>query len=156
MSDDLEGTREGLRQSFREQHATLREIIEGLDAEALNWKPADETNSLAVLYTHMLGAEDSLLAAALGEAVDRDRDAEFRISVPDADALLRRIDEVEANTLARIDRLTAEDLGTVRKRAGDRLGREKLGSWWVLHALTHNGEHLGQALLTKQLYEQQS
>ena len=38
----------------------------------------------------------------------------------------------------------------------DRLGRRFLGSWWIFHVLEHNREHIGQAGLTRQLYQEQA
>lgn len=153
-SDGMQGVRQGLQQILREQHETMRSLIDGLDHDTLHWEPGEETNSLAVLYTHLLGAEEFLVGTTVGEVVARDRDAEFRSPLQDVESLLRRIDEVERRTAAWIDRLTAEHLTTIRQPAGDRLDRRHLGSWWIFHAIEHNREHIGQALLTRQLYEQ--
>ncbi len=156
MAQGIEVLRDGLRQTLREQHQVMRELIQGVDTEALNWSPGPEMNSLAVLYAHLLDAERFLLAVALGETIQRDRAAAFRYQAPDTAMLLQLIDSVEAESLARVDRLTEEDLATVRTPAGDRLNRRFPGIWWVLHAIEHNREHIGQAMLTRQLYEQRS
>lgn len=154
MAAGIDALRAALRQAFTEQHQVMRDLVQGLDADALNWSPGPEMNSIAVLYAHLLDAERFLLAAALGETVERDREAAFRYRAPDAAALVQLIDAVEAESLARIDRLTEDDLATVRAPAGDRLNRRYPGAWWVLHALGHDREHIGQAMITRQLYEQ--
>lgn len=154
MADATQAVRDGTKQALKEQHDAWREVVAGLSPEAINWAPGPETNSIAVLLTHALGAEESLLSAAVRQSVSRDRDAEFRTQAPDASALLRRVDEVEGRTAALVDRLTADDLAEIRQPAGDRLNRHFPGIWWVLHAVEHNREHLGQAMLTRQLYEQ--
>mgnify|MGYP001048100802 CR=1 FL=1 len=156
MAQGVDALRDALRQALCEQHQVMRDLIQGLDAAALNWSPGPEMNSIAVLYAHLLDAERFLLAAALGETVQRDREAAFRYQAPDAVALLQLIDAVEAESLARVDRLTEADLAAVRAPAGDRLNRRFPGAWWVLHALGHDREHIGQAMLTRQLYEQRA
>jgi hypothetical protein len=156
MAQGISALRDALRQALREQHQVMRDLIQGLDVAALNWSPGPEMNSIAVLYAHLLDAERFLLAAALGETVQRDREAAFRYRAPDAAALLQLIDSVETESMARVDRLTEADLAAVRAPAGDRLNRRFPGAWWVLHALGHDREHIGQAMLTRQLYEQRA
>lgn len=156
MADTMQTLRDGFKQSLKDQHDTWREIIAGQSAEALNWSPGPEMNSIAVLVTHSLGAEEFLLSAAVGQAMDRDRAAEFRAKAPDAAALARQIDELEQRTAALVDRLTPDDLSEVRQPVGDRLDRRHPGIWWLLHAVEHNREHIGQALMTRQLYEQRT
>jgi hypothetical protein len=154
MDDALDALRGALTQIFREQHATLREVVDGLDATALNWRPGEDTNSIAVLCAHILGSEDFLSATAVGDTIPRDREAEFAVEATDAPALARQVDAVEARVLERIARLTADDLAVQRAPANDPRGRRAPGSWWILHAVEHCREHIGQALLTRQLYEQ--
>jgi hypothetical protein len=55
----------------------VREEIRGLDAEALNWTPGPETNSIAVLVTHLLGSEMEMWRIVRGLPSDRDRASEF-------------------------------------------------------------------------------
>lgn len=155
MTDALTTFREGLKTALAEQHQDMRQVIEGLDAEALNWAPGPETNSIAVLIAHSLGAEHSLITTALADPVDRDREAEFQTEASDAGELAGLIDRVDGIVPGLIDRLTAEDLEAERSRPNDRLGRTKPGIWWLLHAAEHNREHMGQMFLTRQLYEQQ-
>ena len=74
----LSAVRQGVSQVLREQHEAIRQTLAGLDTAALNWSPGPEMNSIAVIFTHMLGAEDAITATVLGEPIERDRDAEFR------------------------------------------------------------------------------
>ena len=68
----------------------VRELIAGLPADALNWRPVvgtDEhaTNSLAVLAAHVAGAEHFWIAEVVGRRpTTRDRDAEFGTVAADA------------------------------------------------------------------------
>ena len=155
VADALTSLQVGLKTIFAEHHDDMRGLVRDLDADALNWRPGPETNSLAVLVTHLLGAEHSCVTTALGEPIDRDRDAEFLARATGPEELLALIDHVDSVLPGLIDRLTADDLAAERTRPGDRLGRTRSGIWWVLHAMRQSREHIGQMMLTRQLYEQQ-
>lgn len=154
MESAIESLRAGLKRVLAEQHDVWREVVSGLDATALNWVPGAEMNAVVVLLTHALGAEQFLVATAVGRTVERDRAGEFLASAPDATSLLRHIDEVDASVAALLDHVSEADLAEVRQPQGDRLNRRNPGIWWLLHAVEHSNEHLGQAMLTRQLYEQ--
>ncbi|MBX6753068.1 MAG: DinB family protein [Thermorudis peleae] len=154
MSTSVEAFRAALRRILQDQHQALREVIDGLDSDALNWTPGPMTNSLSVLCAHLLEAERFLLSTACGEEYPRDREAAFQYRAPDAAALRAMIDQGEATVLSLVDRLSEDDLVAERAPAADRLGRHGQGVWWALRAVEHNREHIGQALLTRQLYEQ--
>ncbi|HEX3723486.1 MAG TPA: DUF664 domain-containing protein [Nitrolancea sp.] len=153
MADEIQGIRDGLKLIMNDQFDTLRSILDGLDDDAVNWVPGPETNSIAVLYTHLLGAENSMTATVASESFERDRDAEFRVKEGVA-SLTKLVNDTEGRVMPRIDKLSLEALAINHAPAGDRLGRNHLGSWWIFHAVEHSREHIGQALLTRQLYEQ--
>lgn len=155
MADALVSLCEGWKAMSAEHHQDMRDIVAGQDAEGLNWRPGPETNSLAVLVTHILGAELSCVTTALGSPSNRDRDAEFRAVADGPEELIAEIDRIDGMIPGLIDQLSAEDLETMRTRPHDRLNREKPGIWWLLHGMRHTREHIGQMLLTKQMYEQQ-
>ncbi len=156
MSEDLVAVvRQAVEATLREQHQVLRDLVRGLDEAMLNWVPGPEMNSIAVLVGHLLDAERYLVAAALGETVERDREAWFRYRAPSDTALLELIDRVEAETLERLSRLTAEALSREWTPPNDRLGRRFTGLRWLLHAIGHNREHIGHAALTRQLAERE-
>ena len=148
----VEEIKEGMRRIFHDQHKRWREVVTGLDAAALNWKPGEDTNSLAALVAHTCDAERFLMAIALGIKLDRDREAKFRTVVTGADELLKLIDETEAETDDYIDRLNNDLLVAEHSHPG----RTHTGIWWALHGIEHSTEHIGQALLTRQMYEQRS
>ena len=150
--DMVEKIIDSIRRILHDQHNRWRNVVFGLDAEALNWRPGEDTNSLAVLAAHTCDAERFLMAIALGITVDRNREAKFRIVVSGADELLKIIDETEAVIDDYIDRLTGDSLAAEHSVSG----RTHTGAWWALHALEHSTEHIGQALLTRQMCEQRS
>lgn len=151
MSDPVSAVRESVGQILQTQHSGWREIVTGLSPEALNWKPGDETNSIAVLISHALDAERFLLATSVDAEIDRDREAKFRVEASSADELLALIDQTERDGNGYLEMLTTDHLGQEIARTT----RSHTGSWWLLHAVEHSCEHLGQASLTKQLWEQQ-
>jgi uncharacterized damage-inducible protein DinB len=155
MADALLSFREGLKILASEHHQDMRETVSGLDADALNWRPGPDTNSLAVLVIHILGAEHSCVTTALGDPIERDRDAEFRAVAESPSDLIAEIDRIDSLLPALIDQVTAEDLDAVRTRPNDRLNRANPGVWWLLHGMRHTREHIGQMFLTRQMYEQQ-
>lgn len=150
MSDPVAAVRESIRQILQTQHAGWRDIVTGLSADALNWKPGDETNSIAVLISHALDAERFLLATSVDAEIDRDRDAKFQVNASSAGELLALIDQTESDGNGYLEALTAERLGQEITRTT----RSHTGSWWLLHSIEHSCEHLGQAALTKQMWEQ--
>lgn len=155
MADAITSFQQGIKIVIAEHHQDMRDTVAGLDADALNWRPGPETNSLAVLVIHLLGAQHSCVTTALNEPIERDRDAEFQATADGPDELIAEIDRIDGLMPGLIERVTAEDLEAERSRPNDRLGRTKPGIWWILHAVEHNREHIGQMFLTRQMYEQQ-
>ena len=138
-----------IAEQFQAVHGLLRDEVRDLSVEELNWKPAPETNSIAVLVVHTLGSEAEVLRVAANVPGERDRPAEFRVEANDAEDLLREIDQADAYIEAMAPRITAEDLAADRPR-GDR--PPETGLHWLLTNYGHAREHLGHIQLTKQLY----
>ena len=138
-----------IAEQFKVVHGQLRDEVRGLSAEELNWKPAPETNSIAVLVVHTLGSEAEVLRVAANVPGERDRPAEFRVSASNAEDLIKEIDEADAYIEAMAPRITAEDLAAERPR-GERL--PETGLHWLLTNYGHAREHLAHIQLTKQLY----
>jgi hypothetical protein len=152
MSNAVETVKKGMKQLFQEQYAEWRKIVDGLDADGLNWTPGEDTNSLAALVAHTCDANRFIMAIATGVTLDRDREGKFRLVASDAGDLLKIIDAGEAEVNGYVDRLT-EDLLVAEQTA---LNRTNTGACWAMRALAHSREHLGHAFLTRQMYEQRS
>jgi hypothetical protein len=129
-------------------HADLRVLLQDLPGETLNWQPGPETSSLYVLITHLLGSEHYLLSAAAGAVIVRDRDAEFRAQGTDAAGLYRLLDAAGEHCRELRPQITPDTLSAP-------VGGRHTGASYLLRAVAHSGEHWGQALLTRQLWEQQ-
>jgi uncharacterized damage-inducible protein DinB len=141
-----------LNEHFRELHADTVKTIESLPAEALDWIPGPEMNSIAVLVAHMTGAERYWIGLALNKPPDRDREAEFRIQGLGADVLKTHLvsaDDYARQTLARF---SLTDLEAVRQ--SPRNAKTFTVGWCLSHALEHTALHTGHIQLTRQLWDQ--
>ncbi len=139
------------REVLERSRADISEALQGLPPEALNWRPAgDDTNSIAVLATHSLHSTRWWLAVALGERLPaRHRPSEFRASALDAESLLQLLDEMSADCLALVEKDRDVDWSAVRQTP-----ELMPAAWALLHSLSHLREHVGQMMLTRQLWEQ--
>ncbi len=140
-------------QSARDQAAAFNSLLEGLDRDAINWRPGGDTNSIAVLAIHAWGAAQAWTARAAGREIERDRPSEFRtVATPEEvrDSIARALERVEQHLAA----VEPDRYGETWQSPGgdERLTRAEC----LLHALEHTREHLGQAMLTRQLWEQRT
>lgn len=129
-------------------------LIADLPAEALNWRPLPGVddhamNSLAVLATHLAGAEHFWIAEVIGgRPATRDRSAEFVVQAEDAQALVQRLDAVGRETGEVFAGLTAADLDGAREVRG----KSVTVRWGILHVVDHTALHLGHMQITYQLW----
>ncbi len=148
MADSLlEATREVLSESLQDLTSTL----EGRSAEEMNRRPAGEdTNGLAVLVIHALYSTRSWLSLATGaELPPRDRPAEFRTVVDNADNFRTLAGRIAAECRALLNVSTFDPAATgVATWTGDE-PESVTAAWALLHAVSHLGEHVGHAQLTR-------
>jgi uncharacterized damage-inducible protein DinB len=138
----------------------LKDLIAGFDGlpgQALDWKPAGEdTNSIAVLVTHVLHSTRSWLSIAIGAPLpERDRNSEFRVKSDDATALLNFAHEFSRQISTLLESVDEIDWSANRKthaRPGN-APEEVPASWALLHAIEHLREHVAHVGLTRQLWE---
>jgi uncharacterized damage-inducible protein DinB len=132
----------------------VADLVRSIPDEALNWRPIDgaddhATNSVAVLATHLAGAEHFWMAEVVGRyPPTRDRDAEFVTTVESGDALLRRLEEVAAETRDVLSSISQEELNDSRLVRGKQVPIR----WAILHVIDHSSLHLGHIQLTYQLW----
>ena len=142
---------------LKESLAELRLAVEGVPAEALNWKPGgEETNSIAVLATHVLHSTRSWLSVAVAGTELGGRDREFLTTEDDPGALLRLVDEMSAECTVLLRDAGDVDWSATRKidaLAWDPDVKEVPAAWALLHALEHLGQHVGHCSLTRQLWQ---
>ncbi|CAN5526486.1 hypothetical protein BH09CHL1_BH09CHL1_31290 [soil metagenome] len=128
------------------------QLASGIGDDGLQWKPpAEAANSIAVMLTHTLGnARENVLEILCGEAVNRDRDSEFVDRPVTAESLAEQWSELKARLVAKLSTVPAIELDRVRShpRRGEIDGRSIL-----IVATRHAAEHLGQAELTRDLWQ---
>ena len=139
----------------------LRAAIDRLPDEALNWKPAgEETNSVAVLVTHVLHSTRSWISTAVGVPLpDRDRSSEFRVTAKRTADLLALLDEFGSQILGLLNNARDIDWAANRKthmRPDPSLPDYVPASFALLHAIEHFGQHVAHVSLTRQLWEARS
>jgi len=123
--------------------------LDGLSPDELNWRPIESANSLYVLANHIIGTtEENLLGVLCGRSVRRQREAEFAVKGESAESVCSKWRELQELVRQNLGLLSAEELDRKREhpRRGQVTGREVL-----IIVARHAAEHMGQALLTRDL-----
>ncbi len=136
---------------IRHRRADVLKILDGLDADAMNWHPlSDETNSIYALAVHLLGAERNWIHHRTGgRNIERDRASEFRAKGDDVTALRAQYETVERETREILERLTEPEMDVLHNDGKDKFTFR----FCILHIIDHYAEHVGQMALTRQLWE---
>ncbi len=131
--------------------AEIHKLLHDLPAEALDWAPSDEGNSIAVLAAHLAGSIKYWLGDVLANRESRrDRDAEFVTRGVDAVELATRLEAAVTDVEPIVAALTFDDLA--KNRFSPRNGREYSVAWVLNHALEHCALHVGHAQVTGQVW----
>jgi hypothetical protein len=149
MNGDVSSTLIAL---FRQVHRELRDELEGLDDDALNWVPVPGANSIATIVTHLVGSEAETLRCAAGIACERDRDAEFVASMMTREDLLVLLDSADDLTVELSSRIDGGRLAAEFPLATMPADDVRSGLAWLIGNYGHAKEHVGQIQLTKQLH----
>ncbi len=136
---------------LREAREQVAQVLDGLTVDALNWHPLpDDTNSLYALAVHLLGAERRWLHLEVGgRKIQRDREAEFRTRGDEITSLLATYQTVALTSETILAPLEEPEMGVLRGQSPDAHSVR----WCILHVIEHYNEHLGQMVLTRQLWE---
>ena len=130
----------------------FRSEIQDLPAEAMDWVPGPEMNSMAVLLAHTTGSLRYWIGdVALGDPSDRVREREFQTRGLSGAELLDHLESVLDYTRRALPRLGLDDLAQERRTRGD---ESVTCGWALLHGLEHGYLHLGHVQLTCQLWKQ--
>jgi uncharacterized damage-inducible protein DinB len=128
-------------------HADIVQALADLPSAALDWSPALETNSIAVLVTHIAGSERFWIGEkAGGIPAGRDRASEFRVHGDDAAALRQRLDASLAQARTVLAALEPADL---TRSVGVHRDQPIDAAWALWHALEHVAMHVGHIQLTR-------
>lgn len=137
---------------LEQRHHEILDALEGLPADALDWSPGTDMNSISVLVTHLTGAERYWIGdVAAQDPKERDREAEFQVHDVAMDVLKTRLNNNLEYARQSLGKFTLQDLQSSRVA---RKGQTFTVAWALLHALEHTTLHLGQIQLTRQLWEQ--
>lgn len=134
---------------FREVHQTFEQLIREAPEASLDWQPAPNTNSLAVLITHTLGSERQMWHLVTNSPYQRDRSEEFLIRHASKEELLQLLAAANATIEQLAPRLSEDALTTTHQRSD---GRAQTGLEWLITNYGHAREHLDQAQITQQLF----
>jgi hypothetical protein len=134
---------------LHEGHAAIRELVAALPGPVLDWKPGEQTNSIAALVAHALDAERHLTAVVADITLPRDREAAFRVEGLTGHELVAMVDAAERDVDGHLALVTPDRLAATIVRPN----RTATGAGWLLLVAAHSREHIGQASLTRQLAE---
>jgi hypothetical protein len=132
---------------LKDAHDRFRAVVRGSSGAQLNADLGPETNPIAVLVTHALGAERQVLTMVAGRDEPRDRDAEFRARTDDPAPLLEALDRADRLVDELVPTLTQAQLEQPYVRNDLTLS----GARWLIRAFGHVREHAAHAELTGQL-----
>jgi uncharacterized damage-inducible protein DinB len=139
---------------LEELRGQVKNLLEGLPREALDWRPVEgegelATNSLTAMVVHLAGSETFWMKEIIGgKKIIRDRDAEFLTKGLSPFELRSKIEEGAKVTAEVLSALTEEKLEELRKWRD----RSVSVRWCILHVVEHFAQHLGHMQLTRQLW----
>jgi uncharacterized damage-inducible protein DinB len=133
-----------------EYRIKLRAAVEALPADAVWWRPNEQSNSVGNLLAHLAGNVRQWIVSGVGGAPNaRDRAAEFDArSGPAAAELLASLERTLEEADAVIAKLSAADLATARSIQG----RDITVFDAIYHVVEHFSLHLGQIILITKLH----
>jgi hypothetical protein len=148
----LESARKLVAESLHELTAS----VNGLTVGALNWRPAEGANSIAVTVTHALGATRLWLHIAMGLPLpDRDRDAEFHAVAQSAEGFAEFVMGMANNCLEALEAEPPADWAAARQtlgRGGD-APPAVTAAYALVHATEHLRGHVDQVTMLRTLWE---
>jgi uncharacterized damage-inducible protein DinB len=143
---------EELYARFHELHTDIERALQEVPEDALDWKPGSDMNSIAVLVTHLTGAERFLVGdVVMGEMSNRSREAEFQAQGLNRQDLLDRLAATDEYIKGAFEKLTLADLEATRLHP--RHGNMVSVAFALLHALEHAATHVGHIGMTIQLFQ---
>ena len=144
-----------MQERFEVLYKAMETAVADLPAEALDWKPASDMNSITVLLTHTAGALRYWVGdVAGGKPAGRVRAEEFETRNVDAAELMGRLRaavDFAGEVLKELDPATLSETRTM----GQKDETHTVG-WALLHGLEHTGIHTGHIQITRQLWDQRN
>jgi len=152
------------RRMFRELYGQVDEVLDGMDTEALLFKPFETSpwkgpsGSVGWLIAHAVSSTVFLMrmgefaAGKIGwESVAGDQGSdEFNAANHDPAVMQARAKRTLSTVTSILDGLTAADLEAERQHPR-RPERMLTTRWCITHAIDHLSQHIGHAQLTRQI-----
>ena len=130
----------------------LKEAVQDLPPEAMDWAPGPEMNSIAVLIAHTAGSLRYWIGdVTMDEPSGRVREKEFQTRGLSGAELLPRLDATLDYARGALPRMR---LGNLAEEIHTEEGETFTRGWALLHALEHGYMHLGHIQLTAQLLKE--
>ena len=128
---------------FHQVHVQLRDELNGLDENALNWVPTRGANSISTVVIHLVGSEAETLRCVAGLPCERDREAEFvgsKLTMGEVLDLIDGADDLVAATTPRIDPDRLSSIFALPTLPAEEV---RTGLTWLVGNYGHAREHLG-------------
>jgi uncharacterized damage-inducible protein DinB len=132
-------------------------VVDELPAEALNWQPGRETNSVAQLIRHVYEGLPWLLGMATGVTPTMEQAAvaeRHRHTLRNDPETKEELLGIISNAMAEKDDLLAKIDSIDLSEQISPMGRPRQRIFYIGLTVDHAAEHLGHAKLTKQMWEQ--
>jgi uncharacterized damage-inducible protein DinB len=137
---------------YHDVYHDLKEVLNDLPGEALNWKPYEGANSIAVLTTHILGNQLETLRTVRGVATSRNRASEFKTEDATAAGLLELVADADSVMHELVDEITSAELEAKTTRPAASADTPSTGLYHLAHSIAHAREHVGQIWMTRDLW----
>jgi uncharacterized damage-inducible protein DinB len=129
----------------------MKKTLAGLPAEALDWSPGWEMNSMGVLAAHTAGSLKYWAGDVIaGTPSGRVRSLEFETRGKTAEELIAVLEAAFEYTGAVMSAISLEDLG--QARLSPLHNREYTVAYCLLHIIEHAATHLGHMHVTRDMW----
>ncbi|MCX5906901.1 MAG: DUF664 domain-containing protein, partial [Deltaproteobacteria bacterium] len=145
---------EGYLSFLKDLREQVKNLLDGLPQEALDWQPIPEkgdlvTNSIGALCVHLAGSENFWMKEVIGrQPIQRDREAEFVSKGVKKEELNTRLDGSARSAQEALSSLDLAKLDETRRYRD----RTITVQWAILHVIEHYAIHIGHMQLTRQLW----
>lgn len=145
---------EGYLSILNDLRDQVKKGLEGLPAEALDWRPTKgqgdlATNSMVSIATHLAGSETFWMKEVIGmHPIHRDQESEFVARGFGTTELQDKLNAAGKVTVEILSSMTSPQLDESRNFR-DRMVTVR---WAILHVIEHMATHLGHIQLTRQMW----
>jgi uncharacterized damage-inducible protein DinB len=138
------------RQRIKDLNQQVCDFVGDIPAEGLNWRPDfKDINSLAVLASHIAGAQISWIVQVIGQRdFTHDRGGEFDTVVTSGQQLVNDLSRIFSEVDEVLESLSTVDAGEIRPFKDHQVPIR----WGLVHIIDHTALHFGQMQLMYQFW----